>query len=224
MIERGAPWEREATAPSELVRGDDAGLAAAVAAGARVVRFLPDRQTDLALALGLRHRSGSPLALTLDVLELEDVDQASGRPGPSIAVNAVVLGPLPTRLRWWHRSVTTVVRVDDQEIHHDGATAVVVANGEYVDGADLVPRGHPGDGRLEVQVYAVRPRERAQLRRRTRSGSHLPHPAIVQRSGRVVEIHTSRSRARTVDGVSRGRRRGLRIRLRPRALEVVTGR
>ena len=60
------------------------------------------------------------------------------------------------------------------------ATAVVVASGQYLRGADVVPRGHPGDGRVEVQVYAVARGERAGVRGRLPQGVHLPHPDITQ--------------------------------------------
>ena len=51
-----------------------------------------------------------------------------------------------------------LVTVDGRTVHDGPATSVVVANGQFSGTADLAPRGHPGDGRLEVQVYALRPR------------------------------------------------------------------
>ena len=65
---------------------------------------------------------------------------------------------------------------------------LALANGEFVHGHDVVPRGHPGDGRVEVQVYAVRPGQRILLRERLATGSHLPHPAIQQAVARVVDV------------------------------------
>ena len=73
----------------------------------------------------------------------------------------------------------------------------MVASGQYLRGADLVPRGHPGDGRVEVQVYAVRRGERAAMRSRLPQGVHLPHPDITQTSGRQVEIRADRARSRS---------------------------
>jgi len=52
----------------------------------------------------------------------------------------------------------------------------------------VAPRGHPGDGRAEVQVYAVGRRERRAVRDRLRTGTHVPHPAITQRSGRRIDV------------------------------------
>jgi diacylglycerol kinase family enzyme len=100
----------------------------------------------------------------------------------------LVIGVAPDRARWFTRSHALEVRVDDRVVHAGPATAVVVANGQFLRGADLVPRGHPGDGRLEVQVYAVGRSARAGVRARLPQGIHLPHPQIVQASGRRIEI------------------------------------
>ena len=78
----------------------------------------------------------------------------------------------------------------------------MVASGQYLRGIDVVPRGHPGDGRVEVQVYAVAAGERAGVRARLPQGVHLPHPDITQTTGRRVE---SWRRTRPVG--ARGRRR-----------------
>jgi hypothetical protein len=64
----------------------------------------------------------------------------------------------------------------------------VVASGQYLRGQDVVPRGHPGDGRAEVQIYAVRRSQRAGVRSRLPQGVHLPHPDIAQTTGRRIEV------------------------------------
>jgi diacylglycerol kinase family enzyme len=100
----------------------------------------------------------------------------------------VVSGLPPDRLRAWTRARRVEVRVDGRLVHDGPATTVVVANGQFRHGADLVPRGHPGDGRLEVQVYALRAGERAAMRRRLPGGGHLPHPRIVTSNGRQAQV------------------------------------
>ena len=105
-----------------------------------------------------------------------------------VAMNCVIVGVHPTRLRPYHRRRTITVSVDGRELFCGRATTVVIGNGQFVEGADLIPRGHPGDGRLEIQVYALTPGERAPMRRRLPTGSHLPHPRIVATSGRVIEV------------------------------------
>ena len=184
MIEKGTPWERPASSPAEWhVAGDDATLAAAVRdrPGARV-EFRPDGSSDLARALGL-HRTGTgSLELAVDALRVV----SDGR--ELFAVNMVVVGVAPDRAQWWTRARAVQVRVDERVVHDGDATAVVVASGQYLRGSDVVPRGHPGDGRAEIQVYAVPRGQRAGVRSRLPQGVHLPHPDITQATGRHVEI------------------------------------
>ena len=80
------------------------------------------------------------------LLDAMEVVGTLGEP-VTLAVNIVVVGTPPGRVRSWHRSA---LRVGD-----DRAWGVVVASGQFHEGVDVVPRGHPGDGRLEVQVYDV---------------------------------------------------------------------
>ena len=57
------------------------------------------------------------------------------------------------------------------------ATTVVVATGQFLRGLDLVPRGHPGDGKAEVQVYALRRAgAAARCAARLATGAHVPAP------------------------------------------------
>ena len=109
-----------------------------------------------------------------------------------LAVNMVVVGVPPDRQRWWNGAQGVVVKVDDRVAYDGGAVAVVVANGQYLRGVDVVPRGHPGDGRIEGQVYDVARRERAAMRRRLPLGTHVPHPRIRPLAGRRVEIRADR--------------------------------
>lgn len=199
MIAKGEPWgESTDAAPDLTVEGSDADLAAAVVdrPGA-LVRFLP-RASDLAAALGLA-TSVEPeagleavgLALPLDLLTIEE--------GPP-AVNLVVVGTPPPRLRATSRARPLTVDVDGRNLFAGHATGVVVANGQFLDGLDLVPRGHPGDGRVEVHVYALRPGERGAMRHRLPRGGHLPHPRIVTGTARRFVISGSAPLRWTVDG------------------------
>ena len=188
MVEKGRPWERPATGPADWhVSGDDATLAAAVRdhPGARV-EFRPDAASDLARAVGLRGAGDGSMELPVDALRID----ADGR--ELFAVNLVVVGVAPDRARWVTRSPGVHVRVDERLAHDGPATAVVVASGQYLRGSDVVPRGHPGDGRAEIQVYAVGRGERTGVRSRLPQGVHLPHPDITQTTGRRVEIRADR--------------------------------
>jgi diacylglycerol kinase family enzyme len=198
MIDKGVPWERPSTGPAEWpVEGDDATLAAAVRdrPGARV-EFRPGPGSDLARALGLHQPGAGTFELGMDALRIE----ADGR--EHFAVNMLVVGVPPDRATWRTAAPALRVRVAERVVHDGHATAVVVASGQYLRGADLVPRGHPGDGRAEVQVYAVARGQRAGVRARLPQGVHVPHPDITQTTGRRVEIRADRGHLPLeIDGV-----------------------
>jgi hypothetical protein len=197
--------------PDLRVEGDDADLAAAIrtTVPGALVRFVPAAGSDLARALGLR-ADAEPrgLALPLDALELAD---------GTIAVNAVVLGTPPDRLTALRRAAPVELGLDDRDADAplSRATTVVVATGQWLRALDLVPRGHPGDGRAEVQVYGLRPGERRAMRRRLPAGTHLPHPRIVTRTVRTVTVRTTRPWPLELDGRSRGTIDELRVTLVP---------
>src|SRR5689334_9817777 len=94
-IRPGEPWGTPAQGPPDVVvRGDDGDLARVVAAhpGA-LVRYEPDRASDVARAVGLT--AGAPVEgveLPLDALRLDD-----GR----LALNMVIAGVPPDRLAPW---------------------------------------------------------------------------------------------------------------------------
>jgi diacylglycerol kinase family enzyme len=131
----------------------------------------------------------------------------------------VVLGRPPERA--WARPRRCSVEVDGRRAWEGAASTVVIANGEYLRGLDLVPRGHPGDGRLEVQVHAVRGRQRRALRARLRTGTHLPHPDVRVAQGRSVRVRWDRPMPVEVDRLGRGRRAALGLRVRPGAILLV---
>jgi YegS C-terminal NAD kinase beta sandwich-like domain len=219
VIERGAPWGNPTSEPADLtVRGGDAELADAVRRqpGARIA-FEPDETSDLARALGLTTSGdaagGVPtLELPVDVLALED---------GIVAVNAVVLGAPPAQLRWATFATPLTVEVDGRVVFDGRATTVVVASGEFLEGDDLAPRGHPGDGRAEVQVFALQRGERRAMRDRLADGSHVPHPRIAQASGKDVVVHAPARVPVIADGRPEGSRETVRVEVRPGALILV---
>jgi hypothetical protein len=197
--------------PDLEVWGDDADLAKAVAGSAPgvLVSFAPSPESDLARAVGLR--AGAPpqgLALPMDALELGD---------GSLAVNAVVLGPPPDRLNARDRAGKITLHFDGHGLGLavKGATTVVVATGQWLRGFDLVPRGHPGDGRAEVQAYWLRRPERRHMRNRLLTGTHIPHPRIVTRTAAEIDVRTERAVQLEIDGVARPRVTTLRATLVP---------
>lgn len=217
MIRKGEPWGRPVRAEPDLeVHGGDADLAAALeAAGGRLVRFQPAPSSDLARALGLRVHGPGATEVDVDVLTVA-TSGASWR-----AVNAVVLGRRPDRLRAWHRSVDVVVEIDGRQRFAGPATTVVVANGQYLNGLDVVPRGHPGDGRIEVQVYGLERAQRAGMRRRLPQGAHVPHPDIVQAAGRRVTVQADTGLALEIDAKPLGRVDHVTVEVLPAALRLL---
>ncbi len=232
MIKPGEPWgvPTDATADFEC-RGDDAALAATVSPDSRpsadgvaapLVRFHPVH-SELARSIGLAESvdgvepgPARGIELSIDVIATDlATDLAT-------AVNNAVFGVLPTRLRPFHRRRRISVRVDGRELFSGAATTVVVANGQFIDGADVVPRGHPGDGRLEVQVYALRPSERGPMRRRLPNGTHLPHPRIIVTTGRAIEIsELRRPWPATLDRRTLRVRHACRLRVVPGAIRLL---
>ena len=97
-----------------------------------------------------------------------------------------------------------------------------IATGQFRHGLDVVPRGHPGDGRAEVQVYAVPRRERRRAARPARHRHPRPAPGITQRIGRdvITSASTGGSRWRSTAGPRR-RHRAHRRRGRPRAYRLL---
>lgn len=201
MIGRGAGWGEPAAGPPDAeTTGGDPALAAVVRAARAEgvvprIRFAAEPRSDLARSVGLVGRGAATTEVALDVIDL-GTDSTDG----ALAVNAVVLGPRPDRLRWWHRRRHLTVVVDGRTLFDGRASTVLVANGQFLRGYDAVPAGHPGDGRLEVQVYALDPGERAPMRRRLRSASHLPHPRISTGAGRAILVEASWPGDVEVDG------------------------
>lgn len=194
------------------MEGDDRALARVVAAhpGARVVLTTPSR-SDFARAVGATGGRSPRVELPCDVLSVT----LDGR--RVTALNMVVAGVPPDRHRWWSRSTGLTARVDGHHIHDGPALGVLVANGQFLRGLDIVPRGHPGDGRAEVQVYAVPRGERRAMRERLPRGEHLPHPRIRVAAGREVEIHLARSRPVEIDGTPAGDAAALTVEVVPGA-------
>jgi hypothetical protein len=223
-LRHGERWGHAATSPPDVeVAGDDDDLVAA--AGSRpgaLVRFRATPRSDLARALGLGPDDSGATEVAIDALAIDPDDSAVDRVRAVDAVNAMVLGPPPDRLRWTARAADITVRVDGRAWFSGRATTVVVANGQFLRGADLVPRGHPGDGWAEVQVYALGRRARRGMRRRLPTGTHLPHPDVRAGRARRVEIEVRGRRLPVeVDGRPQGRRSRLVVSLVPAAIRLL---
>ncbi len=80
---------------------------------------------------------------------------------------------------------------------------VLAMTAEYFGDADVAPRSHPNDGKVDVLRVdpAMSARTRWQALRRAGSGSHLPHPqlSITQRAS--AELRLARPLVVWVDGI-----------------------
>jgi YegS C-terminal NAD kinase beta sandwich-like domain len=223
-LRHGEPWGHNATSPPDVeVAGDDAALVAvAESRPGALVRFRPLPRSDLARALGLGSDGSGATEVAIDALAIDPDDSPVDPVSRVDAVNAVVLGPPPDRLRWTARAADITVCVDGRTWFSGRATTVVVANGQFLRGADLVPRGHPGDGWAEVQVYALARRARRGMRHRLPTGTHLPHPDVRAGRARLVEIEVRGRRLPVeVDGRPRGRTARLVVSLVPAGIRLL---
>jgi hypothetical protein len=223
-LRHGEPWGHAASGPPDVeVAGDDSDLVAVAAShpGA-LVRYRPSPRSDLARALGLGPVGAGTTEVAIDALAIDLDDDVVGAGNAVDAVNVVVLGPPPDRLRWTARASDITVRVDGRAWFTGRATTVVVANGQFLRGADLVPRGHPGDGWAEVQVYALGRRARRGMRRRLPTGTHVPHPGVRNGRARRVEVEVAGRRLPVeVDGRPQGRTARLVVTLVPAAIRLL---
>ena len=220
-LRHGEPWGHAASGPPDVeITGDDTDLAVSVAShpGA-LVRFRPSPSSDVARALGLGPEVTGTTEVAIDTLAVRVGGTDAGDQLP--AVNAVVLGPPPDRLHWSARAPRTTVRIDGRSWFAGPATTVVVANGQFLRTADLVPRGHPGDGWAEVQVFALGRRERAEMRRRLPTGTHVPHSRIAAGRARSVDVEVATRLPVEVDGRRRGRSDRLEVTLVAASLRLL---
>ncbi len=223
MIKPGEEWGTPTADAAELlVDGDDSALAAAIGhcPSPPLVRFRP-QGSELGHAVGLSDRSSRELDEPAGIeLPIDAIDSSAG-----VAVNAIVIGVAPAHLRFLSRRRPVTIAVDGRVLFDGAATTIVIANGQFINGLDVVPRGHPGDGRLEIQVYALNPSERLPMRRRLRSGTHLPHPRIVCTTGRTVEVVAPQRGGRgwslTVDGRPADAISTLNAAVRPKAFRLL---
>lgn len=96
----------------------------------------------------------------------------------------------------------------------------VVMNAQWCGPYDLGPRSHPGDGLLDITVGSLGLRQRAAVRTRARSGSHLPHPALRTSRSRSHEVDTGHRTSMYLDGLRIAVCSRASVRLEPDAFMV----
>jgi diacylglycerol kinase family enzyme len=88
---------------------------------------------------------------------------------------------------------------------------------------NLAPRAHPNDGLVDFVEVAdsMSIRDRWAARRRSATGTHVPHPAISMSRGREREWHFDVPHDVWVDGVRVGAASTVRIGVEPDAFTIL---
>lgn len=97
---------------------------------------------------------------------------------------------------------------------------VAAMNAEFLGAWDVAPRSHPNDGRLDLVQADLPLGDRLKARARLPTGSHVPHPGIVERRVKAVQIDLAPGARVWLDGECVGPARSLSIRVVPDALTV----
>jgi YegS C-terminal NAD kinase beta sandwich-like domain len=98
---------------------------------------------------------------------------------------------------------------------------VAVMNAEFLGAWDVAPRSHPNDGYLDVLDGDLPLGDRLQARRRLRTGSHVPHPAIRERRVDATQFEFDAPTPIWLDGERIGSARRISVRVEPDALTCV---
>jgi hypothetical protein len=200
-VEKGVDWGGAGPVPDDLVLvHSDAEARAAVVAARAAGRPLPTLGLlggDLARTLG--GRGGDPARLresgSLATVDL-GVAVLDGARHPFVA-------HLVARRSWWRGRV------------------VAVMNAQFIGTWDVAPRGHPGDGRLDVLDGDLGPGDRWKARARLPAGTHVPHPGIAQRRVATWSTVLDRPTPIRLDGEVVATARELAFEVEPDALRVV---
>lgn len=199
-IAKGEPWGRTGPVPAGTrTVADDAAARAVVTEARRAGEPVPPLFLlggDLCRTLGGR---GDPARLDGEVTILS-VDLGA------VLADGVLhwfVAHAVARRRWWRGEV------------------VAAMNAQYLGDWDVAPRGHPGDGRLEVLRGSLPLGQRLEARRRLPTGRHLPHPAISLERTAATQVDLERPAPLYLDGTPLGPVRRLSLRVEPDALTCV---
>jgi hypothetical protein len=99
--------------------------------------------------------------------------------------------------------------------------AIAVMNAQWLGDWDLGPRSHPNDGLLDATDGDLPLGERLTFRRRVRTGTHLPHPALRTSRAAAMSFELDPALDVRLDGEPVGRARTLSVRIESDALTVV---
>lgn len=125
------------------------------------------------------------------------------------------------RVQCSDRITWAVAHVVARRTWHHGEVLFAM-NAEFFGEYDVAPRSHPNDGRVDiVHVAADMPwRARRAAAKRSRTGTHLPHPQLATRQVADYSVAFARPLVIWVDGVRWGSAADLTITVEPDALTV----
>ncbi len=99
--------------------------------------------------------------------------------------------------------------------------AAVIMNAAYVGDRYLGPRSHPNDNLLDITIGALPLQQRLMADRRSRQGTHVPHPQLKVRRVSTWEHEFARVTPVWIDGRRHGRCRRVEVRLVTDAFVVI---
>lgn len=200
-IRKGQAWAEARPLPADgVVVGSDAEARAVVTEARREGRPVPAIGLlggDLCATLGgrgdaTRLRSAAATTVVCDL----GVALLDGR-------LHVFVAHLVARRGWWR------------------GRAWIAMNAAWLDGWNLGPAAHPGDGLLDLTDATVPPGERLKVRARLPQGAHLPHPALRTRRTRAAQVELERPLPVRLDGEVVGTFRSISVRVEPDAVTFV---
>ena len=156
------------------------------------------------------------------VTTYSDIADAIGRPRAVRAVARIASSWVSASVNAarWTSTPPSRLRVSSMSQCPSGSSGswwrgeiVVVMNAEFLGDAEVAPRGHPNDGRVEVFEVDGRfgVRQRLAARRRARTATHVPHPLIRTRSVRSADWSFASPMSVVVDGVRAGTARDVAV-------------
>lgn len=213
VIKRGEDWGWRASSPSAAEANTDAQLA--LAADLR----------ELDISASARGGTGPTGAGDPKVVRLTGGDLLTTIGGPSQAGTQADALHLPMDLGVVAHGGEHTVFAAHVIVRRRSWTGRVLAvmNSQWVGDRNVVPAGHPNDGRLDLIDARLGIRDLIAARKRVATGTHLPHPDISVRRVRTepVTVDFESSTPCWVDGVSIGSVRSITLRCVPDAVTVV---
>lgn len=212
-----------------VITGTDASVGAAVpallGAGDRaplVALAAVDTPSSLLRMFG--HGGGTPRNYLESESEYRiDVMHVIGDFGERFVINCMgagVAGRLPHDLRisGWARTVEVEVSNERRTVNQ-GASSVIVMNGQFWGTSNPTPRAILEDGVVEAQLIGGNLRRRRQLQRSLRRGVHVTDPMVGRLRGGSMEVSIPSHWMVAADGESLGHG-SFSVRVIPAALRL----